>query len=156
MPQKSKFSRLRRAEGCAYYFENLKIWISKGALINISKISRNAEERLLRGGRLLSIGWYPNFFRNSEKIYFFSRSKMFFEKKCRKKIREKISKNPRDFFKISNFKILKCEILKNLGFFVSDFSIFSRIFFSDVFFFWKIFRSRKKIFFSELRNFFWV
>ena len=50
MLQKSTFSRLRRAEGCAYYFENLRIWNSKGALINISKISRNAEERLLRGG----------------------------------------------------------------------------------------------------------
>ena len=59
----------------------------------------------------------------------------------RKKIKKMSKKNPRknfeksrDFFKISNSKSLKFEILKNLGFFVSDFSIFSRIFFSDVFF----------------------
>ena len=75
----------------------------------------------------------PNNFSQLRKKIFFFAIENFFEKKSKKKSEKKIekseTKNPR-FFKISNFEILKFEILKkSRGFF----EIFSRIFFRHFF-----------------------
>ena len=49
-PKCQKFSRLRRAQGVAYYFENLRIWNSNVSLISFPKIGPNVNVSLIEGG----------------------------------------------------------------------------------------------------------
>ena len=52
-PKCQKFSRLRRAQGVAYYFENPRIWNLNVSLISFPKIGPNVNVSLIEGGAFI-------------------------------------------------------------------------------------------------------